>query len=90
MNELLRTKAISLGASDFGVSRAKNKKYYVIYKGKRINFGDRRYEDYTSHRDNKRKESYHKRHKAIKLKDGSLAYKNKNKASFWSMRILWE
>ena len=41
------------------------------------------------HGDKKRRASYRARHKAIKLKDGTLAYKNKNSASYWSMNYLW-
>lgn len=32
----LKQKAISLGASEFGNSSAKNKRFYVIYNGKRL------------------------------------------------------
>ena len=32
-------KALSLGATEFGISSAKNKRFYVIYNGKKINFG---------------------------------------------------
>jgi len=35
----MEQKAIKLGASSFGNSKAKNKRYYVIYNGKTINFG---------------------------------------------------
>jgi hypothetical protein len=35
---------------DIGYSTAKDKKYYVINKdGKKINFGNRNYEDYLIH-----------------------------------------
>ena len=46
---------------------AKNKKFKVLIKTnekkKTINFGDERYEDYTQHGDENRKELYKKRHK---------------------------
>jgi hypothetical protein len=48
-------------------SKAKNKKYsvYVMKDGKKklISFGDSRYEDYTQHKDEKRRQSYLKRAK---------------------------
>ncbi len=85
----LKAKSIQLGASDFGVSRVKNKKYYVIYNGKRINFGDSRYEDYTIHKDKTRKDNYLKRHKAIRLKNGNFAYLDRTRPAYWSYNLLW-
>lgn len=41
------------------------------------------------HGDKNRRASYQARHKAIKLKDGSYAYKNKNSPSYYSMMFLW-
>ena len=49
MIQRLQKKALTLGATDFGYSKAKNKKYYVIYNGRRINFGQKGYEDFTKH-----------------------------------------
>lgn len=58
------------------------KKYIVILKnGKRVKFGDVRYEDYLIHKDEKRRELYHKRHKPN--------YNNPEKASFWANNVLW-
>lgn len=45
-------------------SKAKNKKYAVILDdGKRINFGDIRYEDYLTHKDDERRANFRKRNK---------------------------
>lgn len=85
----LQLKAKKLGASEFGVSKAKGKKYYVIYNGKRINFGAKGMSDYTIHKDKARRDRYRARHSKIKLKDGRLAYKVKESPAFWSYRILW-
>jgi hypothetical protein len=85
----LQLKAKKLGASEFGISKAKGKKYYVIYKGKRINFGAKGMSDYTIHKDKARRDRYRARHSKIKLKDGRLAYKVKESPAFWSYRILW-
>tara|TARA_R110002012_G_scaffold122415_1_gene272429 strand:- start:97 stop:360 length:264 start_codon:yes stop_codon:yes gene_type:complete len=81
-------------------SPIKNKKYRIVYNNKNIDFGDVRYGQYKDSSplklyskldtlDKKRRLSYWKRHKAIRLKDGSLAYLNKNQASYWSLKYLW-
>lgn len=86
----LRAKALKLGASEFGRSRAKDKKWYVVYRGKRINFGARGMSDFTIHQDKARRQRYRARHGAIRLKDGRLAYKVKTQAAFWGYHILWD
>ena len=74
-------------------SKAKNKKFsvYVMKNGKKtlINFGDSRYEDFTQHKDKKRRENYLKRAKGIKDKNGNLTWKDKNTANYWSVHYLW-
>lgn len=39
-------------------SKQKNKKYAVKVDGKTVNFGAEGYEDYTTHKDDKRKDRY--------------------------------
>lgn len=85
----LRAKAIRLGATEFGPSKAKGKKYYVIYNGKRINFGAKGMSDFTIHKDPDQRARYRKRHGTIKTKTGTLAYKDKSRPAFWSWHILW-
>ena len=87
--EELRRKALSLGASSFDRSTRNGKKYMVQYRGRKIHFGAVGYEDYTQHRDPKRRENYRRRHRGIKLKDGTPAYLNKNQAAYWSYYLLW-
>lgn len=74
-------------------SKAKGKKMsvYVIDKGKKklINFGDSSMEDYRQHKDKDRREAYLKRSAGIRDKDGKLTKDNKNKANYWSRRVLW-
>lgn len=82
-------KAKKLGATEFGISIVKHKKYYVIYNNKKINFGDNRYEDYTIHKDKIRRSNYRKRASRIKNKKGELTYKNKNYANYWAYHLLW-
>jgi hypothetical protein len=79
------------------------KKKYSVYvetngKQKLIHFGDSRYKHYydkigvysnLNHKDLSRRASYRARHTAIKLKDGSLAYKDRGQPSYYSMKYLW-
>jgi len=72
-------------------SKAKNKKFsvYVMKDGKKklIHYGDQRYEDFTQHKDEKRRESYLKRAKGIRDKKGNLTWKDKNTANYWSVKL---
>ena len=86
---IVKEKALKLGASSVGISNLKNKKYYVIYKGKKIHFGAKGYSDYLEHGDMNRRNRYRIRHKAILKKDGTPAYKDKFSPSFWSYYVLW-
>ena len=85
----LAEKAMALGATDFGRSKAKGKRFYVIYDGKKINFGQRDGKTYIDHRDEKKRKAWRARHEKIKLKSGKLAYKDPKQPAFWSYRILW-
>jgi hypothetical protein len=82
-------KAFELGAEDFGMSKRKDKRFYVVYNDKKINFGDPNAYTYFDGASSQKRKSYRARHSKIKLKDGSLAYKNKNQASFWAYNLLW-
>ena len=85
----------------FEVSNQKNKKYSVITpSGKKIHFGDKRYEHYKDttglgvyshldHNDKERRKRYRRRHSNILLKDGTPAYKNKEQPSYYSYNYLW-
>ena len=73
-------------------SKAKGKKLsvYVMKEGKKrlINFGSSDYEDFTQHKDPKRRKSYLARSAGIRDKNGKLTYKDKNSANYWA-RTLW-
>ena len=86
--EQLREKALRLGASEFGISKAKGKRLYVIYDSKKINFGSDIGSTYIDHKDEKKRKAWKARHTRI-LKNGKPAYKNPYSASFWSYHILW-
>lgn len=69
-------------------------KYSVIVandsgKDKIIHFGNKNYEDYTQHKDEKRRKSYLARAKGIKNKKGELTWKDKNTRNYWSVHYLW-
>ena len=85
----LRTKALSLGATEFGKSSVKGKRFYVIYSGRRINFGSNTNNTYIDHGDDKLREAWRARHSKIKLKDGRFAYRVPTQADYWAWRILW-
>ena len=74
MTDLLRHRAkVLYGAKDLCYSSKKNKKYVVTLKdGKKVHFGDSRYEDYTTHKDPDRRLRYQKRASAIRDKYGNL------------------
>lgn len=77
-------------------SKAKGAKYAVYVKGtnnkpKLINFGAKGYNDFKSGTASKQdRAAYLTRAKAIKKKDGSLAYRDKNSPSYWSVRHQWK
>ena len=68
-------------------SKNKNKKFMAEIDGKKkIHFGDSRYEDYTMHKDPKRKENYINRH----AKNEDWNKSNIASAGFMSRYVLWE
>lgn len=70
----------------------KHKMLVLAKKGnecKIVKFGHKDYEDFTIHKDKTRRAAYHKRHKAIKLADGSPAWKDVFQAAHWALKILW-
>lgn len=85
----LETRAFKLGATEFGKSNRKNKKYFVVFNGKKIHFGHTAYHDYTEHKDPERRKRYLARAKKIKDKQGNLTWKNKNTSNFWAINLLW-
>jgi len=68
-------------------------KYWVYVKSdtkkgfKRIGFGYKPMQDFSQHKDQKRRASYLARAKGIKNKQGELTYKDKNSANHWSVKL---
>jgi hypothetical protein len=56
----------------------------VAGKIKNIHYGDKRYEDFTQHKDKKRRESFRARHKC-----DELTKKDKATAKWWACEDLW-
>lgn len=82
-------KALMFGASNLQKSSRKNKKFVVSYGGEEIHFGDSRYQDFTQHKDKKRRDSYLKRARGIRNKEGRQTYRDKTSPNYWSVNILW-
>jgi hypothetical protein len=67
-------------------SNKPNKKYYIITAGgKKVYFGAKGYGDFTTHKDEERKQRYIQRHQSREdwTKGGV------DKAGFWSRWLLW-
>ncbi len=92
MSKLVQVNRIAkrLGISEkIQKSTRKSKKFMVRYNGKLIHFGATGYEDFLDHKDPDRRRSYLARARGIRDGHGKLTHKNKNKANFWAINILW-
>ena len=87
MNELDK-KARTFGATEFGLSKTKNKRFYVIYNDTKINFGSKVGKTYIDHHDGNKRKAWRARHIKI-LKNGKPAYKNKMSPEFWNWHLTW-
>jgi len=85
----LYNEAFKLGASEFGESKNKNKRFYVIYQGKKINFGSKTGSTFIDHKDKTKRKAWYARHSKIKDKSGQLVINNPLSASYWSANLLW-
>jgi len=66
------------------LKKGSTKKWAIIFPdGKKVSFGDPKYEDYTQHHDLKRQELYLNRHRARE------DWTNIHTAGFWSRWLLW-
>jgi phage anti-repressor protein len=89
VSQKMFNKAYALGADDLVNSWVGYKKYAVWYRDRWIHFGDVRYEDYTTHGDDDRRDRYRKRASKIKNRYGEYTYRNKNYPNFWAYHLLW-
>lgn len=85
---------------DFQKSNVKGKKYSVkTPSGKTVHFGSTEHQHFKDkalglyshldHRDEKRRQNYLARAKAIKDKQGNLTYKDKESPNYYAIRYLW-
>ena len=88
-NNIMEQKAKKFGASELGTSKTKSKRFYVVFKGKKINFGSKTGSTFIDHHDSKIKQAWRQRHSKIKNKNGEYVYKLKTSPSFWSWNLLW-
>ena len=65
-------------------STVKGKKYDAIFPDKKVSFGSVPYEGYTIHKDDKRRDSYIKRHGATQ------SWTDTEKPQIWARYLLWE
>ena len=84
----LEQKAKKFGATEFGISGTKTKRFYVIYNNKIINFGAKNGKTFIDHGDIFLRKNWRARHIKI-MKNGAPAYKDKTSPSFWAYNILW-
>ena len=88
--EKLIDNAKKLGAESLNYSSRKNNKYTVtLPNGKKVHFGSPKYEDFTIHKDEKRRDKYLARAKKIKNKKGELTHTNPESSDYWSVNLLW-
>jgi len=87
--EELKKKAIRLGATDFGKSKVANKRFYVIYNDKKINFGLKGGKTFIDHGDENIKRAWKARHSKIQNNEGQFVIYLKTSADYWSSNILW-
>ncbi len=85
----LKQKALDLGATDFGVSKIPNKRFYVIFNNKKIHFASKTGKTFIDHGNNQIKNAWLARHTKIRNKQGQLVHKLKTSPSYWSKILLW-
>ena len=85
----LHATALRYGATEFGNSKKKGKRFYVMYKGKRINFGSSVGQTFYDHRDKKKKKAWVARHSKITNANGQNVIGLKSSPSYWASKLLW-
>ena len=88
--EELRNKAINFGATGFGSSDKPGKRFFVIYKDKRIDFGSDSRETFFDIKDKQKRKNLYARHSTnINKKTGKKFIQERTSGLFWSSRLLW-
>ena len=81
--------AIRLGASDFGESSRKGKRFYVVFQDKVIHFGSDVGLTYYDVNDETRRRAWFARHTRITDSQGKHSINNPLSGLYWSARLLW-
>jgi hypothetical protein len=87
--DVLYKKSLLFGATDFGISKRNNKRFFVKYDGKIIHFGLKHGSTFIDHMDETKRKNWYKRHSKIKNKNGQYVIKLKTSPDFWAYKILW-
>ena len=87
--EKLKRKALKLGATNFGISKAKGKRFFIVYLGKKINFGSDIGSTFFDHKNIIKKKAWLARHSKIQNKKGEYVIYLKTSPSYWASRLLW-
>lgn len=80
--KIVQKKATQFGLGRIYPSTRKFKKYMINFDDKWIHFGDSRYEDFTGHGDERRRELFRKR-------NAKWATANKGSSAWLSYYLLW-
>ena len=83
--ENLNQKTQRFGATSFGLSKTKNKRFYVIYDSHIIHVGSKFGSTYIGHKDINKKMNWRARHSRI-LKNG---YPGKDSLEYWNWNLTW-
>ena len=89
MNELQK-KAIKLGATKFGSSDKSGKRFFVIYKDERIDFGSDSRNTFFDNPDRDKRKNWYARHSVkVDKKTGKKFVNEKTSGLYWASKILW-
>jgi len=88
--EKLKQKALKLGATEFGTSDKPSKRFFVIYKGKRIDFGSNSRNTFFDTPDTQKRKNWYARHSTnINKKTGKKFINERTSPLYWASRLLW-
>lgn len=91
---------VKIGKYEYFISDKAGKKLYALVEGKKVYFGDTKYDHYkdktgllpksSNNLDEKRRASYLARASKIKDKNGNLTAKDEKSPNYHATRILWD
>ena len=88
--EELKQKALNFGATKFGISDKCGKRFFVIYKDKRIDFGSDSRETFFDIKDKQKRKNWYARHSTnINKRTGKKFVNEKTSGLYWASKILW-